>query len=358
MQRRKNMSSVKDMTLRSILNMDNLFGGGLKTEYGLYVLSDVAGATKNQKQYVGEIVDILDELSEKNIHEMNVKNKTRQANEEIIIDVMHKVAKNIMVNNADQPELIDKLKGIMYKAVKNNRGYVDFKGIYRKDFMKTDHDLSVKEKIEENKERLRNERIAKMQAVKDKVKENKKIYTVDDLEFKEYGKKSYLKGSLVLKNGLTFNAYVDRYDYLSDPDRYYNGSNRVEVDILDKNGDNISGKVCLGVRSEWDADEDVWEAYGLGLGKNGYGYLVEGSDEAPWFDIRSKEDLNNLLLDAQTLDANGKLLNIEGISGVVVADKIAEGVRDGVVTEPTTPEKGKKIAKNIKEKYLQKKISR
>ena len=75
------MSSVKDMTLRSILNMDNLFGGGLKTEYGLYVLADVASATKNQKQYVGEIVDILDELSEKNIHEMNVKNKTRQSNE-------------------------------------------------------------------------------------------------------------------------------------------------------------------------------------------------------------------------------------------------------------------------------------
>ena len=42
----------------------------------------------------------------------------------------------------------------------------------------------------------------------------------------------------------------------------------------------------------------------------------------------------------------------KSVSGVYVADKIAEAVRSGVISEPVTPEKGKQLSDNIKKKYI------
>jgi hypothetical protein len=42
----------------------------------------------------------------------------------------------------------------------------------------------------------------------------------------------------------------------------------------------------------------------------------------------------------------------KAVSGVYVADKIAEAVRSGVISEPVTPEKGKQLSDNIKKKYI------
>lgn len=44
------------------------------------------------------------------------------------------------------------------------------------------------------------------------------------------------------------------------------------------------------------------------------------------------------------------------ISGTVVADKIAEGIRSGVITEPVTPKEGKALSENVKRKYVTDKI--
>ena len=40
------------------------------------------------------------------------------------------------------------------------------------------------------------------------------------------------------------------------------------------------------------------------------------------------------------------------VSGVVVADKIAEGKINGIIVEPITPEKGKKLSDNVKRKII------
>ena len=42
----------------------------------------------------------------------------------------------------------------------------------------------------------------------------------------------------------------------------------------------------------------------------------------------------------------------KSVSGVYVADKIAEAMRSGVISEPVTPEKGKQLSDNIKKKYI------
>ena len=42
----------------------------------------------------------------------------------------------------------------------------------------------------------------------------------------------------------------------------------------------------------------------------------------------------------------------KSVSGVYVADKIAEAMRSGVLSEPVTPEKGKQLSDNIKKKYI------
>jgi hypothetical protein len=42
----------------------------------------------------------------------------------------------------------------------------------------------------------------------------------------------------------------------------------------------------------------------------------------------------------------------KSVYGVYVADKIAEAVRSGVISEPVTPEKGKQLSDNIKKKYI------
>ena len=42
------------------------------------------------------------------------------------------------------------------------------------------------------------------------------------------------------------------------------------------------------------------------------------------------------------------------LSGVVVADKIAEGKINGIIDEPVTPEKGKKLSDGIKSKIISK----
>ena len=145
-------SSTEDMRLKSILNMDNLKNGGLKTEYGLYALSSIV---KDQKGHSYEALDILDDLSKSNFRELNEKNNTR--NEDIIIDVMYDVANNVVRN---YPKLRDRAYNIMMITEKNNERYVNPNGRSRKEFMDTYKQL-FNDRIQEAKEHVLNHRAEK-----------------------------------------------------------------------------------------------------------------------------------------------------------------------------------------------------
>ena len=314
------MSHASGTSLISILNMDNLFEGGLKTEYGLYAISSLVKA--NQNNDVNDAIDILDDLSKINFRKLNDKNNTQQRNEGIIIDVMYEVANEAIKH---YPEKIDKLDRIMSRTEENNEIDVDKNLSSRKEFMQNLFKVTEKRMSEELKNRRMREELqdrikankeailkrrAEEQAAKDRFVENKdkKFYTFDDLEFNEY-KEAHLE----LDNGLD-----------------------VVVLALGCESPIYSIKI---VSDGYRIMTDLHELYGE---KTSFSLLVE-----------ENKNVDEVLKCAQLLDADGKFCDPHVISGVVVADKIADGIRSGIVAEPVDNKKGRMLAENVKMKYLQ-----
>ncbi len=122
-----------DQGLRSILNMDNLKTGGIKTEYGFYAMSAIvkSGGT----MYAPEALDIIKDMADINFTRLNRENNTNQANEYCIINAMYKVVNEIC---AIDPDLTKDCVGIMARVEKNNSDVITNEGKYmpsRKQFM-------------------------------------------------------------------------------------------------------------------------------------------------------------------------------------------------------------------------------
>ena len=122
-----------DQGLRSILNMDNLHTGGIKTEYGLYAMAAIvkSGGT----MYAPEALDIIKDMADINFTRLNRENNTNQANEYCIINAMYKVVNEIC---AIDPDLTKDCVGIMARVEKNNSNVIANEGKYmpsRKQFM-------------------------------------------------------------------------------------------------------------------------------------------------------------------------------------------------------------------------------
>ena len=84
----------EDTTLYSILNVENLLDGGLKTEYGLYVLAEIAKSGING--YPAQAAHILAKFTNVNLKQLNEEHKTGQKNEEQILYAMFEVANGIV----------------------------------------------------------------------------------------------------------------------------------------------------------------------------------------------------------------------------------------------------------------------
>ncbi|MGN0913561.1 MAG: hypothetical protein ACI4OW_01550 [Alphaproteobacteria bacterium] len=74
-------------------------------------------------------------------------------------------------------------------------------------------------------------------------------------------------------------------------------------------------------------------------------------------DVKDKNSLNNLIVGIQKYDQYGNLPQEyseaeNAVSGVIFADKIAEGIKNGTIYEPVTTEKGQKLSEAIKNKYM------
>lgn len=294
------MWSLNDFHLRSILNMDNLFEGGIKTEYGLYAISELVQTNKNN--YVNDAIDILDDLSKINFRKLNEKNNTQQQNEGIIIDVMYEVANEAIKHN---PEKIDELHRIMSRTEENNERYVRKDGRSREEFMQKFFKIKEEEKKKELEDRIKAnkkvilERRAEEQAAKDRFVENKdkKFYTFDDLEF--YQCESMFRtaeAKMQFENGCGVSV---RYNAAGGPK-----SDNYDIVIFDGNGK----------RS----------------------YKTQLTDD--FIFVGDENGVTEVMKKVQKLDKDGKLpkeLSEEEnvVSGVVVADEIAEIKRKGFMSE-------------------------
>ena len=358
------MWSVKDATLKSILNMENMFEGGLKTEYGLDILSSIA--KDRPEAYTNEILDILDDLSKMNFRELNEKNQTYQRNEKQIIDVMYEVANNVVRNalhsvstyDDNNPSMkryktiADRTYDIMRRMEENNKRYVDYEGISRYNFMESYTNNTVptqKAIIARNKEGIR-ERLKKLQDKKEEifyeteggkwVDKNEKIYTADDLIFSD---KDYLpKAHLSLENGLTISVtdYKRQSKYgigVKEPsdlcDEFKEVYGKDELNKVMKEIQKLSAHAVKSIENF----TSMWR----------YGYNSE--DEI----IEARNDMKreNIPLSIFSYEDEPDVL-----SGTVIADKIADGMRNGIITEPVTPKKGKELSDNVKRKYVVDKI--
>lgn len=362
------MSSASDMSLRSILNMDNLFKGGLKTEYGLYALSNLVKANVNG--YHIDAIGILEDLSKINFHELNDKNNANQHNEHIIIDVMYEVANEVAKLN---PKAIKQLHQIMNNAEKNNEGFVCKDGTSREEFMQSYKELSeieeekereykLKEKkelenrIKANKEAILKRR-AEEQAAKDRFVENKnkKFYDFDDLEFKLHDnpfRQPQAKAKFENGWGISvLDGCVHEGASVGAPLNLY------EIAILDDNG-------------RRNGSTDIESCDGI-------------------IRVENEAGVSEIMKAIQKLDKYGRLpqeISEEEnvVSGVVVADKIAEMQRNGLVasdcitfSDPDykkvsrarllkgfdgavidaaiNPKRGNRLSKLIKQQYLRNK---
>lgn len=87
--------------------------------------------------------------------------------------------------------------------------------------------------------------------------------------------------------------------------------------------------------------------------------FVEGQDsecklQAAKGYIKSVKRLREEAQKKQDIQKRIEYLKNKGKSGVVIADKIAEGIQSGVIVDTVTPEKGNKMAENIRRKLSQK----
>ena len=107
-------STIKDMTLYNILNMENLLDGGLKTEFGLYALAILAESGKNG--FPDQAAHILAKFTNINLKQLNLEHDTNQANHKQILWAMFDVANAIV--KAD-PKLKDDVRLTM-KIIRDN----------------------------------------------------------------------------------------------------------------------------------------------------------------------------------------------------------------------------------------------
>lgn len=107
-------STIEDMRLSSILNMEHLLDGGLKTEYGLYVLAEIAKSGINS--YPAEAAHILAQFTNVNLKKLNEEHNTGKRNEEQILYAMFELANAIV--KAD-PKLKENVRVTM-KIIRDN----------------------------------------------------------------------------------------------------------------------------------------------------------------------------------------------------------------------------------------------
>lgn len=102
-QKEKNMkSTIEDMRLSSILNMEHLLDGGLKTEYGLAVLAEIVKSGING--YPAEAAHILAQFTNVNLKKLNEEHNTGLRNEKQILYVMFELANAIVKADPEQKE--------------------------------------------------------------------------------------------------------------------------------------------------------------------------------------------------------------------------------------------------------------
>jgi len=107
--------SQNDWNLYSILNMENLRDGGIKTEAGLTVLAEIAKSGING--YPAQAAHILAEFTNIDLKKLNEEHNTGQSNEEQILYAMFEVANAIV--KAD-PKLKDQVRTTMKNIRDNN----------------------------------------------------------------------------------------------------------------------------------------------------------------------------------------------------------------------------------------------
>lgn len=360
------MSSTDGMKLKSILNMENMLEGGLKTEYGLHVLSSIA---KDQPRYTNDVLDILDDLSKINFRELNEKNQTSQRNENQITNAMYEVA-NIVVRHAlndvniyddidpnikRYETIADRTYDIMRRMEDNNKMYVDYDGISRYNFMESYTNNvapTPKSIIAKNKESIR-ERLKKIQDKKVDLfletegvtrewdDKNKKIYTADDLVFSN---NHYLpRAHLSLENGLTIS--VTDYKKQSKYGICVEKPSDLSEEFKEVYGKDELNKVMKEIQKLSTHDVESIEKFATI-----WRYGSHSEDEI----IEARNDMKrkNIPLSIFSYDEDES----DVLSGTVIADKIADGRQSGIITEPVTREKGKELSDNVKRKYVLDKI--
>lgn len=95
-------STIEDMRLSSILNMEHLLDGGLKTEYGLAVLAEIVKSGING--YPAEAAHILAQFTNVNLKKLNEEHNTGLRNEKQILYVMFELANAIVKADPEQKE--------------------------------------------------------------------------------------------------------------------------------------------------------------------------------------------------------------------------------------------------------------
>jgi len=111
--------------LHSILDMDNLFEGGIKTEYGLYAMSAIVKS--GGSMYAPEALGILEDLSEIDFRTLN----NDKSSEEIIMGAMWNVADEIAQR---EPKFTPLCYQIVKQAEQNSNCEPDEDFYYRKKF--------------------------------------------------------------------------------------------------------------------------------------------------------------------------------------------------------------------------------
>lgn len=95
-------STIEDMRLSSILNMEHLLDGGLKTEYGLAALAEIVKSGVNG--YPAEAAHILAQFTNVNLKKLNEEHNTGQRNEKQILYAMFELANAIVKADSEQKE--------------------------------------------------------------------------------------------------------------------------------------------------------------------------------------------------------------------------------------------------------------
>jgi len=214
------------------------------------------------------------------------------------------------------------------RPIKNNDDYL---------FVEATAKNANKSRVQAAKERILKRRAEKQAAIDTFNKnKNKKFYTVDDLEFDiPEDSRDHPQAKMQFENGWGVSVLDKTINGRKHDGEAFDHDHLYEVAVLDKDG-------------YLDSSTDITPDYGFGY-----------RDPVVAFGV-GKEDLNEILKTVQKLDADGKLPKEyseaeNAVSGVVVADKIAELQIADKVRNTITPNRGQKLSDSIKRKYFQNK---